>query len=268
MDRPVPLPILSESTRFSSWCMDSQKLGVCTCRTSFCPDELVMTSPTLGAFSWFRQVIIRMLQYHGWRTQVILQRREDLTCRHRFLNEVTVTGCLIRGCTHVSLLFERSVITPTARSTHYCRHCDTATSYQAAFRFRTDLYHGRSPPFFGESYLFHEEPVGLYSQTIVCASTLNQDTSWVFRELLNISYAIYKAGDPSAPLRHPRNKGYESKMYLTHTINHHHSLSDITIFTRSSQHVVLRWDVLGISIPWPKRSRARTARLQNTFLQA
>ncbi|KAJ9629859.1 hypothetical protein H2203_002241 [Taxawa tesnikishii (nom. ined.)] len=78
------------------------------------------------------------------------------------------------------------------------------------------------------------QPERNYTQSLVVASTTHEDTSWTKELTTNLTTYIYLADDETAPLHPPQNKGHETMIYLTYIIDHYHNLSDITIFTHSS----------------------------------
>ena len=72
-----------------------------------------------------------------------------------------------------------------------------------------------------------------YSQTLVVASTSDEDTTWIAAELPSLQRAVYVVDDPHAPLHVPAAKGHETMVYLTYIIDHYDNLSDVTIFTHA-----------------------------------
>ena len=69
-----------------------------------------------------------------------------------------------------------------------------------------------------------------YTRTLVVPQMKTDDTSWIAKELPDLSATVYIANDPSASLHPPKNKGHEVMVYLTYIIDHYNKLPDIIIF--------------------------------------
>ncbi|TIA32884.1 hypothetical protein D6C78_07926 [Aureobasidium pullulans] len=77
-----------------------------------------------------------------------------------------------------------------------------------------------------------------HSRLLVTASTVNEDTSWVEKELGNehgLSTRIYVTDNASSDYSVPLNKGHEAMVYLTYIIDEYRDLSDITLFVHAHQ---------------------------------
>jgi hypothetical protein len=86
---------------------------------------------------------------------------------------------------------------------------------------------------------------GELSRMIVIASTRDEDTSWIQRELPGVETAIYVVDDPNAHYKVPKNKGHESMVYLTYMIDHYDKLPDVMVFLHAHQTAWHNNDLLG-----------------------
>ena len=68
------------------------------------------------------------------------------------------------------------------------------------------------------------------SRALVVGHTTADDVSWLERQVLNASLALYSVNGEVKPLQVPRNKGHEVMVYLTYIIDHYYDLPEIVIF--------------------------------------
>ncbi|KAI9806621.1 MAG: hypothetical protein M1825_006078 [Sarcosagium campestre] len=84
-----------------------------------------------------------------------------------------------------------------------------------------------------------------YTRVLVLASTKDEDTSWVAKELPELDKAIYVVNDPKASLRPPLNKGHELMVYLTFIIDNYDQLPELVLFMHAHRWAYHNNEVLG-----------------------
>lgn len=84
-----------------------------------------------------------------------------------------------------------------------------------------------------------------YSRTLVIGKLVEEDISWIARELPGLNTSIYHVDAPPSELRIPKNKGHEAMVYLTYIIDHYDELADTTIFLHPHQITWHNNDLLG-----------------------
>ncbi|KAF2757113.1 hypothetical protein EJ05DRAFT_493519 [Pseudovirgaria hyperparasitica] len=68
------------------------------------------------------------------------------------------------------------------------------------------------------------------SKVVVIASTKDEDTSWLEKDVPDVKSVIYKVDDPTAEFTVPMNKGHEGMVYLTYLIDNYDNLPDVMAF--------------------------------------
>lgn len=72
-----------------------------------------------------------------------------------------------------------------------------------------------------------------FTRTVVTACMDKKEVAWMHKELSNTNVSIYVAGDLSASLHPPKNKGHEVIIYLSYIIDNYAQLPDVIIFMHS-----------------------------------
>jgi hypothetical protein len=133
---------------------------------------------------------------------------------------------------HDDTFLDTIALSPLRRNSSNLRFHDPLKA--AMYGLTSSSHHGVAKP-----------PGSQYSRCLVVPRLMDDDVSWIAKELPEIDAAIYVANDPSAPLHPPRNRGHEVMIYLTYIIDHYYNLPDIIIFMHAHRWTHHNIELLG-----------------------